>query len=141
MSYDRKYLMWALCYAVAGMVLGIIMAASHDHGQLVTHAHIMLAGFVVSFIYGVIHKLWLGDANFPNLAKAQFFVHQAGAITLFTGLLLLYGNVFSDAQLDPILAPASMTVLLGALLMLFMVFKTNPAKTSHSVRADASTIH
>lgn len=141
MSLDRKYLMWALCYAVAGMVLGIIMAASHDHGQLVTHAHVLLVGFVASLIYGVIHKLWLGDANIPNLAKAQFFVHQAGAIAMFTGLLLLYGKIFSDAQLDPLLAVASMTVLLGALLMLFMVFKTNPAKTSHSVRADASTIH
>ena len=47
---DRKFVISALCYALLGMVLGIHMAASKDHGQFVTHAHIMLVGFVVSFI-------------------------------------------------------------------------------------------
>lgn len=127
MSFDRRYLLWALGYAAAGMSLGIFMAASHNHAQLVTHAHILLVGFVVSLIYGVIHKLWLGDKT-PGLAKTQFIVHQAGAVTMFAGLLLLFGNVIPDNQLDPILATASITVLAGALLMLFMVFKSNSAK-------------
>ena len=56
---DRKYLVFALVYAILGMSLGIFMAASHNHGQFVTHAHLLLIGFVVSLIYGVIHKLWL----------------------------------------------------------------------------------
>lgn len=42
MSYDKRYLLCALGYAAAGMGLGIFMAASHNHGQLVTHAHAML---------------------------------------------------------------------------------------------------
>lgn len=128
MSFDRKYLMWALSYAAAGMGLGIFMAASHNHAQHVTHAHILLVGFVASLIYGVIHKLWLGEKT-PGLAKTQFIVHQAGAVTMFVGLLLLYGNVVPEAQLDPILATASITVLSGTLLMLFMVLKQNPIKT------------
>ncbi len=128
MSFDRKYLVWALSYAVAGMSLGIFMAASHDYGQRVTHAHILLVGFVVSLIYGVIHKLWLGEKT-PRLAKTQFIAHQAGAVTMFVGLLLLYGKIVPVAQLDPILAIASITVLLGALLMLFMVLKSNAVKT------------
>ena len=56
---DRKYLVFVLVYAILGMSLGIFMAASHNHGQFVTHAHLLLIGFVVSLIYGVIHKLWL----------------------------------------------------------------------------------
>lgn len=127
-NFDRKYLMWAMGYVVAGMSLGIVMAASHNHGQHITHAHILLVGFVVSLIYGVIHKLWLGEQA-PRLAMAQFIVHQAGAVTMFTGLLLLYGGVVPEAQLDPVLALASITVLVGALLMLFMVFKANTART------------
>ncbi len=127
MSFDRKYLVWALSYAAAGMSLGIFMAASHNHGQHVTHAHMLLVGFVASLIYGVIHKLWLGEKT-ATLAKAQFIAHQAGAITMFVGLLLLYGNVVPEAQLDPILAAASITVLAGALLMLFMVLKTSTIK-------------
>lgn len=124
MTYDRKYLVWALCYAVAGMGLGILMGISQNHAQHVTHAHTLLVGFVTSLIYGVIHKLWL-TGKMPRLAMAQFIVHHAGAVTMFVGLLLLFGNVLPLAQLDPVLALASVTVMLGAVLMLVMVVKSN----------------
>ena len=122
MSFDKKYLVWGLGYAVVGMLLGVFMGATHDHQQHVTHAHILLVGFVVSLIYAVIHKLWLARKT-PRFALAQFIVHQAGAVAMFVGLLLLFGGVLPPAQLDPILALASITVLLGALLMLWMVLK------------------
>jgi hypothetical protein len=93
----------------------------------VTHAHILLVGFVVSLVYGVIHKLWL-DPKAPHLAKLQLIVHQVGAVTMVVGLFLLYGRIVPDAQLDPILGFASITVLIGILMMLFMVCKTNTAK-------------
>ena len=128
MSFDRKYLVWALSYVAVGMGLGIFMAASHNHSQHVTHAHILLVGFVVSLIYAVIHKLWLGEKP-PRLAKAQFIVHQAGAVTMFTGLFLMFGNIVPEAQLDPVLASASIAVFTAALLMIFMVLKTNTVKT------------
>lgn len=127
-SFDRKYLVWALGYAAIGMCLGIFMAASHNHAQHVTHAHILLVGFVLSLGYGIIHKLWLGHPN-PIIARIQFIVHQAAAVTMFTGLLLLYGNILPEPQLDPILGIASITVLVGALLMLYMVLKTSAVKT------------
>ena len=128
MSFDRKYLVWALGYVAVGMCLGIFMAATHNHGQLATHAHINLVGFLLSFGYGIIHKLWLGQPN-PTIAGIQFIVHQAAAVTMFIGLFLLYGNFVPEAQLDPILAIASISVLVGALLMLYMVLKTNAVKT------------
>jgi len=127
-TFDRKYLVWALGYAVLGMCLGIFMAASHNHAERVTHAHVLLVGFVLSFVYGIIHKLWLEQPN-PVIAKAQFIVHQAGAVTMSIGLLLLYGNVVPEAQLDPVLGIASVTVLVGALLMLYMVLRTSAVKT------------
>ena len=128
MTFDRMYLVWALLYAAAGMGLGVFMGASHNHSQYITHAHILLVSFVVSLIYGVIHKLWL-DEKTIGLARIQFIVHQAGAITMVVGLLLLYGHVVTEAQMDPVLALASITVLAGALIMLFMVLKTNTVKT------------
>lgn len=124
MTYDKKYLVWALCYAIAGMGVGIFMGVSQDHAQHVTHAHILLVGFVTSLIYGVIHKLWLTD-KMPRLAMAQFIVHHAGAVTMFVGLLLLFANMLPLAQLDPVLALASLTVTLGVVLMLIMVVKSN----------------
>lgn len=128
MSFDRMYLVWALGYVVIGMCLGIYMAASHDHAEHITHAHILLVGFVLSLGYGLIHKLWLGNPS-HIIASIQFIVHQAAAVTMFTGLLLLYGNVVPEAQLDPILGIASVSVLLGALLMVYMVIKTSAVRT------------
>ena len=122
MTFDRRYLLCALAYAVLGMSLGIYMAASNNHSELVTHAHILLVGFVVSFIYGTIHKLWL-VAPGSGLSSLQFFLHQVSAITMATGLFLLFGNMVPMPTLEPILATASIGVLIAMLLMIYMVFR------------------
>lgn len=122
MGFDRKYLVWSLAYVAAGMALGIFMAASHDHAQHVTHAHILLVGFVISFIYAVIHKLWLGEPT-SLLARVQLIAHQAGALTMFSGLFLLYGSIVAPESIEPVLALSSIVVLAAALLMIFMTLK------------------
>lgn len=124
---DRKFIMTALVYAVVGMMLGIHMAASRDHGQFVTHAHIMLLGFVVSFIYGVCHKLWLNNTT-STLAIAQFYVHQAASLILVVGLFLLYGHFIEDATIGPILGVASATALVGMILMGILFIKSGDAR-------------
>lgn len=121
---DRKYVLTGLGYAILGLILGIYMAASKNHGQLVTHAHIMLVGFVVPFIYGLCHRLWL-DNNSPRLASIQFYIHQAGAAVLFTGLFLLYGNFIKPDKIDPVLGIASVTILVGAILMTVLFLQSS----------------
>lgn len=128
MNTDRKFLIWGLSYAAAGMVLGIYMAASENHGQLVTHAHILMLGFVVSFVYGLIHRLWLHEPA-PRIANLQFVLHQAATITLSVGLFLLYGGFAPEAKLGPILGVGAVAVLLGMLLMLYMVIRFGAART------------
>jgi hypothetical protein len=120
MTYDRKYLVCALLFAIAGMILGIYMAATDNHGELVAHAHILLIGFVVSLIYGIIHKLWLAKPN-PLIANLQFYLHQAAALVLSVGLTLLYGGMVPAGPLVPWLTLGSIAVLLGVLMMLYMV--------------------
>lgn len=122
MNFDRRYLVFALGYAVLGMVLGIYMAASHNHAEFITHAHILLVGFVVSFIYGTIHKLWL-VAPGRGIANLQFVLHQASAITMTGGLFLMFANMVPESTLEPILAASSLAVLLGMLLMVYMVIR------------------
>lgn len=134
-SFDRTYLIWALGYAAAGMALGIYMASSRDHGQFVTHAHILLVGFVTSLIYAVIHRLWLSVPPRP-LALVQFILHQAGCLAMFSGLLLLYGHAASEEQVGPLLGPATIAVLLGVLLMLVMVLMAG--RTSQVSSADTA---
>ena len=120
---DIKFVFTGLIYAIVGLMLGIFMAASKDHGHLVTHAHIMLVGFVVSFIYGVCHKLWLGNKK-TNLALTQYYLHQVGTIGLVTGLFLFYGKFVSIETVDPILALSSIAVLIGMVLMMVLFIKS-----------------
>lgn len=119
---DRKFIITALLYAVVGMLLGIHMAATHNHLQHVTHAHILLVGFVVSFIYALCHKLWL-NADGTMLAKLQFWIHQVGVLIMAVGLYLLYSQKFDPAKVDPALAVSSILVLVALILMLVMILK------------------
>ena len=113
---DRKYVLTSLGYAIAGLALGIFMAASKNHEQLVTHAHIMLLGFVVSFIYALCHKLWL-DNSTSRLALTQYYLHQAGTFFLLVALFLYYGKFVPEQTIDPVLALSSIVVFSGVVLM------------------------
>lgn len=131
---DRKFVLTAFGYAIAGLVLGIFMAASKNHGQMVTHAHIMLVGFVVSFIYALCHKLWLNNSD-SRLAKIQFYVHQAGTLGIVVGLFLLYGGFVSMEAIDPLLAASSITVLVGMVLMKILFIKANRGSREDAAQA------
>lgn len=120
---DRKFVLTSLCYAIAGLLLGILMAASKDNGQVVTHAHIMLVGFVVSFVYALLHKLWLNNST-SYLAVAQFYVHQFGTALLVSGLFLYYGQFVALETIDAILAISSIIVFAGIVLMKVIFIKS-----------------
>lgn len=121
---DRKFILTALGYAILGMILGIYMAASQNHGQFVTHAHILLAGFVVSFIYGLCHKLWL-DNNVSALSRVQYYMHQTGVAVLSLGLFMFYGGYASPQLLEPVMAVASVAILIGMILMKVLFIKSS----------------
>lgn len=136
MNLDRKFLLCALVYAVLGMCVGIYMAASKNHGEFVAHAHMLLLGFVVSFVYGLIHKLWINADNKP-IATLQFYLHQLSVLVMSVGLLLFYGGLFQEA-LDPILGVSAFGVLAAALLMVYLVIRYSVAGARTSVDAIAS---
>jgi len=121
---SKKFVLASLGYAIIGLLLGVYMGATHNHAQLVAHAHILLAGFVLSFIYALCHKLWLNEIE-SALAKIQFGVHQLGVLALSAGLFLLYGGFVEPASLEAVLAAASVAVLAGMVLMALM-FATSP---------------
>lgn len=128
MSLDRKFLLCAFGFAIFGMGLGIHMAESSNHRLLVAHAHILLVGFVVSFIYGLIHKLWV-DATGKIIASIQFYLHIIASLVMCTGLVLFYGGYVPEPKIGPILGMSSIGVLIGALLMFFMILKSPRANT------------
>lgn len=123
---DRKFVLTGLGYAILGLVLGLFMAASKNHQQLVTHAHIMLVGFVVSMVYAMMHKLWLTQAA-AKLATTQYVLHQLGTAGMSIGLFLLYGNLAPEAVVGPLLGVFSVLVLVAMVLMKVMYLKSAKA--------------
>lgn len=122
----RLHVVLGLCFAIAGLLLGIVMAATHDHTQHVTHAHTMLLGFVLPALYATVLRQWVDEAQ-RRLARVQFALHHLGSAALVTGLFLLYGRSSAPESVEPVLAGASVVVLVAATLMLWMVART-PAR-------------
>ncbi|HRK57330.1 MAG TPA: hypothetical protein PLQ67_07390, partial [Burkholderiaceae bacterium] len=91
-------------------------------GQRVTHAYVLLVGFLLSFVYALCHKLWLGNVS-GVLANLQFYLHQAGTFFLSVGLFLYYGQFVSLERIDPLLAGASAAVFVGLILMKLLCIK------------------
>lgn len=129
---DRKYLVISLVYAVMGLLMGIYMAAAKNHSLLVVHAHMMLLGFVVSFIYAVIYKNWLLRTS-GAIAIAQFCLHQVSALVMIVGLFLLYARIAPEPVVGPVLGVSSIGVLLGMLLMVVLVVKEKPVRAANYI--------
>ena len=119
---DRKFLMTSFGYGLLGLILGIYMAASHNHGQMVTHAHIMLLGFVVSFVYAVVYRLWLNSGT-GTLGTVQYWAHQVGTLGLLVALYLGYGQFVPMGTLAPVLAVSSLVVLAGFIMMKIVLIR------------------
>lgn len=108
----RLFFTLAIVYAICGMALGLHMAISEDHGQAVTHAHIMLAGWVSTAIFAFFYH------HFPDIsgsatAKAHFWLQTVSTVVMLASLLLLYGG---NADAEPGAAIGSSGYLLGVVL-------------------------
>lgn len=121
--------MFGLGFAVLGMALGIYMAISKNHGQLVTHAHVMLLGFVVSVLYGAIYRLWLPAAS-ARLATIQTGLHQVGSILIVVGLYLLYSGAATEDSLGPLLGPGSIAAISSAALMFYQMVRAGQPQST-----------
>lgn len=120
---DRAYVLTGLSYAILGISLGIYMASTHNHIQHVTHAHIMLVGFLVSFVYGLCHKLWLTNGH-SILAKVQFALHQFAAMIMLLGLFISYGQYLPYDKIEAVLISTTLIVLLAMFLMFVLVYQS-----------------
>jgi hypothetical protein len=111
----RSFFILAVCYAVAGMVLGIFMAASHDHGQMPTHAHIMVAGWVMSSVFAFFYHLF-PEIGAGSMARLHFYVQAISGVVLVGSLfVLLNGN----EGIEPVTALASIGFLVGMLIFIW----------------------
>ena len=128
-SISRWHVLFGLCFAVLGMALGIFMAISKNHAQHVTHAHVLLLGFVVSVLYGVIYRLWLPSAS-ARVATVQTGLHQVGSVMIVVGLFLLFKGVAPEDTLEPLMATGSIAVISSAIVMLYQVARAGHPRSA-----------
>ena len=108
----RLFFTFAIIYAVLGMLLGLSMAITHDHGEMPTHAHIMLAGWVSSAIFAYFYHLFPAIGS-SKIANVHFWFQTASAVVMMVSLLLLYAG---NEAMEPGAAIGSIGYALGMLL-------------------------
>lgn len=111
----RAFLGTAIAYGIAGIALGLAMAMSKDHGQMPTHAHINVIGFLSFFLFALFHAQW-GSAVSGLPARIHFWLAQAGMLGLTVGLYLTYGGA---THLEAI--PAISAMIYAASFLVFAV--------------------
>ena len=116
----RNFFTLAIAYMVCGMALGLHMSIIHDHSQMPVHAHAMVAGFLMSAVFGAFYHL-VPQAARSRLAAPQFWLTAVSGPALVIGLyFLLAGN----AGAEPVVAAASMAFYAGAILFAYIALRT-----------------
>jgi hypothetical protein len=108
----RNFFTLAILYAVGGLMLGLHMSITHDHGQMPVHAHAMVAGWLMSAVFAFFYHLFPA-AGRARLAAVHFWLQGASGLALIVGLFfLLAGN----GGVEPLVAIASIGFFAGVLL-------------------------
>jgi hypothetical protein len=111
---DRAFVAAGLAWLILGMLLGFYMGASGDNRFLNVHVAMLMGGFVVLTIYGVLYRLWPAMQK-KALAKLQFWIAIIGVLGIVAGtvLMVLGGGVM-------IVALGSALAIVAAALMGWM---------------------
>lgn len=103
----------AVIYVTLGMMFGIWMSASHDHGLASAHAHLNLVGWVTMALFGVYYHLVPAAAQ-GRLAVLHFALATIGLWLLVPGIVLaIRGKTEILAALGSFVTLASMMLFLA----------------------------
>jgi hypothetical protein len=112
----RHFFTLAIAYALFGMALGLHMSISQDHSQMPTHAHILVAGWLMSAVFAFFYHLF-PTARDSLPARIHFWLTAVSGIVLLVGLFLLLGG---NTAVEPVVAVASMGFYAAMLLFAFI---------------------
>src|ERR1700761_5583087 len=119
----------AVLYALAGMLLGMVMGASNDHTLAPVHAHMNLLGWASLALMGAFYGL-AGDLAPAKLAWVNFALSNLGnLITLPLLAMLLRG----DPSVVHVMVVGEVMIVLGMLVFaaaLVNVARRSPAQAA-----------
>ena len=118
-NISNGFLRLAVLYFVAGVALGIGMAASHDHSLHPVHAHLNLLGWVSLALFGLFYRAVPAAAS-SRLAKAHFWLYVPAHLVQMVLLTVLYRG---NESIEPALGLASVLVGVGILCFATVVWR------------------
>jgi peptidoglycan/LPS O-acetylase OafA/YrhL len=109
----------AVLFVLAGMIWGIVMAASGDHSTMPAHAHLNLLGWVSLFLFGIYYRLHPALET-SRAAFVQVFVWCIATIVLAVAVGLIHAG---HAEADPAAAIASIVLVADMALFGWLVWR------------------
>lgn len=119
-NIDRWFILMAIVYALAGMLLGLWMGAKEDYAQVPVHAHLNLVGWASMALFGLIYRAW------PNLAKARLAKMQFWFMALGTPVMLV-GIPIAHSGGSPLLAITGSVAVIAAFAKFLVIFARSTA--------------
>jgi hypothetical protein len=120
-NMDSTYVVIGASWLLIGLILGIVMGASHNFQYMPVHAHIGLVGFACHAIFGMAYRHW-PTMKASSLAPFQFWIFVlATPITLIGLVFTLSGG----PELPTILG--SLGLLVGAILFWVILWQARKA--------------
>jgi hypothetical protein len=116
-AVDSTYVVIGALWLLIGMILGIVMGASHNFQFMPLHAHINLVGFACHSIFGLAYRQWPA-MKLSGLASLQFWIFVlATPVTLFGLYFTLSGGPVLPTMIG------SLGLVLGAALFFVMIWR------------------
>ncbi|MBW3098523.1 hypothetical protein [Pseudohoeflea coraliihabitans] len=111
-ALPTRFFATAALFALAGMIWGVQMSATHDHTLAPAHGHLNLLGFVVMAVFGAYYAL-APRAAASRIARVHFWLHTAMVIILPFGIArAITGQGEALAQIGSLAAIASMLMFI-----------------------------
>ena len=119
----RNFFTLAIIFAICGMMLGLHMSITEDHSQAPVHAHLTVAGWLMSGFFAFFYHFF-GEVRDTMLARVHFWLHAVTLIGLTVSLYILLGG---NTGIAPVTAASSIgffaSVLLFAAISLPVVWR------------------
>jgi peptidoglycan/LPS O-acetylase OafA/YrhL len=109
----------AVLFVIAGMAMGIGMAASQDHSIMPAHAHLNLLGWVSLFLFGIYYER-RPALDSRRLAVVQVVLWSVGTAVLTVAVAAIH---LGHTEADPVAGVASLVLLAAMLLLADVVFR------------------
>jgi hypothetical protein len=120
-TVDSAYIVIGALWLLVGLIVGIIMGASHNFQFMPLHAHINLVGFACHSIFGLIYRAWPA-MKASRLAALQFWIFVLATPITLIGL---YFTLNGGPEVPTIIG--SLGLLLGAILFVVVIWQARNA--------------